>query len=168
MEGYIAEIRLFAGNFEPRNWAFCQGQLLPIVQFQALFSLIGTLYGGDGRTSFALPDLRGRVPVGAGRGPGLRDWRQGERIGSEAHSLPPAHNHAAPASSDTATSDDPRGRVAAMPTVAGRPVLAYADDGADTLKGGTSSGQAGGVSNFQPSLGIQYIICLQGIYPSRS
>jgi microcystin-dependent protein len=168
MEGYLAEIRIFAGNFAPRAWAFCQGQLLAISQYQALFSLIGTIYGGDGRTTFALPDLRGRVPVGASRGPGLRDWRQGEVYGSETHSLPPAHSHSALASGETATSDDPRGRVAAVPTVAGRPVLAYADGGTETMEGTTSSGQAGAVSNFQPSLGIQYIICVQGIYPSRS
>jgi microcystin-dependent protein len=79
MEGYIAEIRLFAGNYAPKGWAFCAGQILAIAQNTALFSILGTTYGGNGVTTFALPDLRGRVPVGPGQGPGLPDGKPGER-----------------------------------------------------------------------------------------
>src|SRR5690606_21678322 len=82
-DGYIGEIRMFAGNFAPRGWAFCEGQMLPISQNTALFSLLGTTYGGDGRTTFALPDLRGRVPVQSGTGPGLSSYRLGQSGGSE-------------------------------------------------------------------------------------
>lgn len=96
-DGMIAEIRMFGGNFAPRTWAFCDGQLLPISQNQALFSLIGTIYGGDGRTTFALPDLRGRVAVHPGQGPGLSDYRVGQKGGSETNTLNvtqlPSHNH---------------------------------------------------------------------------
>lgn len=96
-EPYIGEISMFGGNFAPRGWAFCDGQLLPIAQNTALFSLLGTIYGGDGRTTFALPDLRGRVPVHSGNGPGLSDYRVGQRGGSERIILTinqiPSHNH---------------------------------------------------------------------------
>jgi len=96
-EGTLGEVTLFAGNFAPRGWAFCHGQLLPINQYQALFSILGTTYGGDGRTTFALPDLRGRVPVGVGYGPGLSDIRLGQKAGYEAVQLTvnqlPAHLH---------------------------------------------------------------------------
>src|SRR6188508_367844 len=97
MEGTIAEIRLFAGNFAPRNWAFCQGQIMSISQNTALFSILGTTYGGNGQTTFALLDLRGRVPVGTGQGPGLSDKQLGEEAGQEAVTLTvndmPAHVH---------------------------------------------------------------------------
>src|SRR5512132_2979097 len=97
MEGYIAEIRLFAGNFAPRGCAFCQGQILSIAQNTALFSLLGTTYGGNGQTTFALPDLRGRVPVGTGQGPGLPSVQLGELSGEPTHTLiiteMPAQNH---------------------------------------------------------------------------
>ena len=97
MDPFLAEIVMFGGNFNPRGWAFCDGQLLPIAQNQALFSLLGTIYGGDGRTTFALPGLRGRTPIHAGRGPGLTDRRLGSRGGSETVTLNttqiPSHNH---------------------------------------------------------------------------
>jgi microcystin-dependent protein len=97
MEGYIAEIRLFAGNFAPRNWAFCQGQIMSISQNTALFSLLGTTYGGNGQTTFALPDFRGRVAVGTGQGPGLPNMTLGEMSGEPTHTLIvteiPMHNH---------------------------------------------------------------------------
>ena len=98
---YIGEIILFAGNFAPRGWAFCQGQILSIAQNTALFSILGTTYGGNGQTTFALPDLRGRVPVGTGQGPGLPSVNLGEQAGEPAHTLiateMPAHNHPAQA-----------------------------------------------------------------------
>src|SRR5215211_5950019 len=97
MEGYIAEIRLFAGNFAPRGWAFCYGQILSIAQNTALFSLLGTTYGGNGQTTFALPDFRSRVPVGAGTGPGLANISLGEVSGHETVTLllnqMPVHTH---------------------------------------------------------------------------
>lgn len=106
MEGYLAEIRGFGGNFAPRNWAFCNGQLLAISQNQALFSLLGTTYGGDGRTTFALPDLRGRAPISAGTGPGLSPRPLGQRSGQEYVVLTqtqiPSHNHVAQTQAITA------------------------------------------------------------------
>src|SRR6478672_10112699 len=96
-EPFLAEIIMFAGNFAPRGWAFCQGQILSIAQNTALFSLLGTTYGGNGQTTFALPDLRGRVPVGTGQGPGLSNYDLGQVSGSESVTLTvsqmPAHNH---------------------------------------------------------------------------
>ncbi|MBY8976315.1 tail fiber protein [Rhodobacteraceae bacterium NNCM2] len=97
MEPFLGEVSLFAGNFAPRGWTFADGQLLPISQFSALFAILGTQFGGDGRTTFALPDLRGRVPIGFGSGPGLPTARIGERIGTESFALTtstmPAHDH---------------------------------------------------------------------------
>lgn len=101
-EPFMAEIKLFGGNFAPRGWAFCEGQLLPIASYNALFSLLGTIYGGDGRTTFALPDLRGRAPVHAGNGPGLTNVQLGERGGTE---TPYPHRF----------DDAGRGRAAAFP-----------------------------------------------------
>ena len=118
-EPFIAEIRLFAGNFAPRGWAFCDGQLLSISQNTALFSLVGTTYGGDGRTTFALPDLRGRVPVGVRQGSGLSSRNLGERGGAETASLGvdhlPPHSHPVSlrASSQRGDSSDPANKVPA-------------------------------------------------------
>ncbi len=171
-EPFIAEIRIFAGNFAPRSWAFCNGQLLPISQNTALFSLIGTTYGGDGRTTTALPNLQGRAPMHPGRGPGLTDRRLGERGGVEQVSLTetqlPSHAHAIRAVSSQGNTDTPEGNT-------------YADTGdtntfqTDTSSGlvamgATSQNQGGGQShnNMQPFLTLNFIIALQGLYPSRS
>lgn len=174
MEGTLAEIRIFAGNFAPRNWAFCEGQILPINQNQALFSLLGTIYGGDGRTSFGLPDLRGRVPIGPGTGNGLSSYRQGQRGGVETVTLNttqiPSHTHLAQANSAS-----PVGRGQGSSSAAGT----YWGDGDSyaSAKNNTmandaiSIGNTGGNlshENRQPYLSIYYIICLQGIFPSRS
>jgi microcystin-dependent protein len=119
-EPFIAEIRIFAGNFPPRGWAFCNGQLLQIAQNTALFSLIGTTYGGDGRTTTALPDLQGRAPLHPGHGPGLSSRRLGEAGGEVVVELTPAempsHSHALVASGDTAADADPAGNVPAVAT----------------------------------------------------
>src|SRR5687768_16920561 len=120
---FIGQIVLFAGNFAPRGWAFCQGQILSIAQNTALFSILGTTYGGNGQTTFALPDLRGRVPVGTGQGPGLPSMNLGQVAGEPTHTLiiteMPAHNHSAQvnitASSAEADSTSPSGRVLATP-----------------------------------------------------
>jgi microcystin-dependent protein len=117
-ESMLAEIRLFAGNFAPRGWVACEGQLIPISQNTALFSLLGTMYGGDGRTTFALPDLRGRVPLGVGNGPGLNPVKQGEK-------------------------QEPQN-------------ITVTIDGKQSITTKT------------PSLGLKYIICIAGIFPSRN
>jgi microcystin-dependent protein len=174
-EPFIAEIRMFAGNFAPRGWALCDGQLLPISQNEALFSLVGTTYGGDGRTTFGLPDLRGRAPIHMGQGPGLTNKRIGQKGGQEEVVLTvnqmPAHNHSARVQADStvATTDKPQN---ALP----------ARNAASTPQYGTSAssalhpdavvvGQKGGNQahpNMQPYLTINYIIALQGTYPSRN
>ncbi|MEZ4385631.1 MAG: tail fiber protein [Nannocystaceae bacterium] len=165
MEGMIGEIRLFAGNFAPRSWAFCEGQLLPISQNSALFSILGTMYGGDGRTTFALPDLRGRAPIGVGHGPGLSDIRQGEKGGAEQVTLTtsqlPSHNHQLRVSTnDGNTKEASQGYLA--PGNYATSANASAPAGAITNTGGNLP-----VPIVQPYLGLRYIIAVQGIFPSR-
>lgn len=168
---FIAEIRIFAGNFPPRGWAFCDGQILPINQYSALFSLLGTTYGGDGRVTFALPDLRGRVPVHPGSGPGLTPRQWGERGGTETTSLTaaqmPAHSHAVKASDANGSAVSPSGLVPAR-NAAGVPV--YGPPTSAHLAGDAIEPAGGGQphDNMQPYLGLSYIIALQGIYPSRN
>ena len=169
---FIGEIRLFAGNFAPRGWAFCDGQLLSISSNAALFSIIGITYGGDGRTTFALPDLRGRVPVHAGAGPGLTAREQGEVGGKEAHTLSvdemPAHGHAARASSASGGRRSPEDHVWAAygwvsgPYSSGEPNVDMGD-GAIGTQGGSQAHD-----NMPPYLGLRYIIALQGVFPSRT
>ncbi len=175
MEGTIAEIRMFAGNFAPRTWAFCQGQILSIAQNTALFSLLGTTYGGNGQTTFALPDLRGRVPVGTGQGPGLSNITLGEVAGEENHTLilteMPQHNHAATApAAATSDTETPASNKAPGPVSLGAGV-SNAFGTASTNLARPTIGVAGGSqphNNMQPYLGMNYIICLQGIFPSRN
>jgi len=186
MEPFLAQIIMFGGNFAPRGWAFCDGQLLPIAQNTALFSIIGTIYGGDGRTTFALPDLRGRAAVHAGNGPGLSSRRIGQRGGSETNTLNvtqlPSHNHSATGklnTSSTPTSADPtgaypaplQGRTASNEAVniAGYAAAAGAhgaNDGVDVTVGNTGGNQS--VNNMQPWECVNFIIALQGLFPSRS
>ncbi|MFX0557710.1 phage tail protein [Maribacter sp. CXY002] len=170
MEPYLAQIILFAGNFAPRGWAFCHGQILPISQNQALFSLLGTIYGGDGRTTFALPDLRGRVPIGVGQGPGLPNYREGQKVGSHITILNtnqlPSHNHGVsmPAKEE-ANSDVPNNHF-----VAGAGFDGFGTT-SDTTMGALPQNNVGAnqeINNMQPSQALNYIICLQGIFPSRS
>jgi microcystin-dependent protein len=182
--GYLGQVVLFGGNFAPLNWAFCQGQLLSIAQNTALFSILGTTYGGDGQTTFALPDLRGRVAVGTGAGPGLSPWDLGELQGNETIGLNtsqmPMHNHAVMVSNNTATSPNATNTgtcylAASTGSYGGDPlsVNMYYNDSvppADVL-GNNSISSSGGSQphqNIQPSLGLNYIICTEGIYPSRS
>lgn len=170
MDDFLGIIKIFAGNFAPRGWAFCDGQLLSISQNSALFSLLGTTYGGDGMTTFALPDLRGRAPVHAGNGPGLTDRRIGQRFGSETVTLTeanlPGHSHTtsvnAASEGDT---DNPTGSV-----VAGNGVNSFGTASDTTLSSETTGNTGGGqaINNLQPVLVINYIIALQGIFPSRS
>ena len=175
-EPFIAEIRIFAGNFAPRGWAFCNGQLLPIAQNTALFSLIGTTYGGDGRTTTALPNLQGRAPMHPGRGPGLTDRRLGERGGVENVTLNeaqmPNHNHTASTTLTPGNEDDPQ---ADAMLAGGQTAATHLYAPASTAFSGKLAAQAmpavGGSqphNNMQPFLTLNYIIALQGLYPSRS
>ena len=170
MEGYLAEIRMFAGNFSPRNWSFCAGQLLPIAQNTALFSLLGTTYGGDGRTTFALPDYRGRVPLSPGQGPGLSLYREGQRGGQETVTLNitqiPSHNHAVyPGASGTPGVTNPAN---AYPADIGQPVYGAASSGNMGEATVTNTGGNQSHTNIQPYLAVYFIICVSGIFPSRN
>lgn len=162
---------MFAGNFPPLGWAFCDGQTLPIAVYDTLFSLIGTTYGGDGQTTFRLPDLRGRLPVHMGQGPGLSNYTIGQTAGTEVATLNtneiPAHTHAfAPATSEPADRRNPRGALFARTTEP-----AYAPPPLSGSMAPGVSGNAGGSQphpNLQPYLCVNFIIALEGIYPSRS
>lgn len=170
-EPFIGEIVMFAGNFAPRGWAFCQGQLLSIAQNTALFSILGTTYGGNGQTTFALPDLRGRVPVGQGQGPGLSQYTLGQLSGSETVTLlqtqMPAHGHFVACSSDDATSGDPS---ANFPSAFPQKIYANAATPGKTMNAAMIA-QTGGSqphTNIQPYLCINFIIAIEGIFPSRN
>lgn len=169
---FLGQISMVGFNFAPRGWALCDGQLLPISQNSALFSLLGTTYGGDGRTTFALPDLRGRAPIHPGTGPGLSSRRLGERAGSETNILTasnlPSHNHSVNLEiKEEGDTDDPDQHY-----IAGNGVNSFgtAKDSGKTLAV-SNTGNAGSstsVNNMQPYLVINYVIALQGTYPSRS
>ncbi|MEM7479893.1 MAG: tail fiber protein [Acidobacteriota bacterium] len=169
-EPFVGEVRMFAGNFAPRGWAFCDGQLLAVSQNDALFSLLGTIYGGDGRTTFGLPDLRGRVPIHAGSGPGLSPRRLGAKAGVENVTLTvnqlPSHTHAMQAANTQANNQQPVGRAPAS-TIG---IDAWAED-PDPVNFSTQSitnvGGSRSHTNLQPFLCIHFIIALVGIYPSR-
>jgi len=178
-EPFIAEIRQFAGNFAPRNWAFTNGQLLPIAQNTALFSLIGTIYGGDGRTTTGLPNLQGRIAMHPGNGPGLSSRRLGESGGAETHTLTltemTAHNHQLTqmpvrVSNMPGNSFTPEGNYWA----GSHSKNAYSDDATSDLENSSpkikTNSKGGGQShtNLQPYLAVNYIIALVGVYPSRS
>jgi len=172
---YVGEMIMFAGNFAPRGWAFCNGQILPINQNTALFSLLGTIYGGDGRTTFALPDMRGRAPVHAGRGPGLGTYSEGEKGGRETYHLStaqiPQHNHSI---SGSANSADQKSAAGGFLPSNGRsdPDNLYAGAiGTAAVMGNGSVGDTGNstpIDNMQPFATVNYIIALVGVYPSRS
>ena len=179
---FIGEIQYFAGNFAPRNWAFCDGSLLSISQYTALFSILGTTYGGDGRTTFRLPDLRGRVPVGEGSGPGLPPIRLGQTGGTETNTLItnqlPSHNHPATAKvgyrNEAGDETSPEGGSLAISPDSAQIYSADDPTGTDALNNGSvniSLGNTGGgqsVNNVQPYLCVNFIIALTGTYPSRS
>lgn len=169
MDPFVGEIRPVPYNFAPRGWAFCQGQIMPIAQNTALFSLLGTTYGGNGQTTYALPNLQDRVPVGAGQGPGLSPYDLGQQGGEAIVTMTlanlPAHTHSMAAGATPATNVDPTGLVPAM-----APRAAYATPGNGTLAS-DSVGMAGGSqphNNMMPYLGISYVIALEGIYPPRN
>ncbi len=192
-EGFIGEIKMFGGTFAPRGWAFCDGQLLAISSNTALFSILGCQYGGDCRTTFALPDFRGRAAISAGRGPGLQNYPQASRGGSEFTTLTqaqlPSHNHIAAVSggntnlllsTDNAVNEVPQpGDVPAVVNFPGslgaQRVKAYGPPSntvnGQSVGGNVTIGSTGGsqqVDKRQPFLTVRYIICLQGVFPSRS
>ena len=161
---------MFGGNFAPAGWAFCNGALLPISEYETLFALIGTTYGGDGQNTFALPDLQGRVPVHQGNGPGLSQRVIGEKSGSETVTLSlnqmPQHTHSLRASSTLATGGAPGAAVLAKTSVSGygaAPVNVAMATAAVTSSGGSQPHQ-----NMAPYLAVNYIVSLFGVFPSQS
>jgi microcystin-dependent protein len=183
MEGTIGEIRMFGGTFAPRNWAFCSGQLLSISQNTALFSILGTTYGGNGQTTFALPDFRGRFAVQQGQGPGLSTISLGQVSGTETTTLIvnqlPAHNHTASAAGFNmggkaerpGTSDSPVSNYHSI--IADASIKPYSSTSDTDLAAITAPPLApsGGSQPFplrNPYLGLNHIICLFGIFPSRN
>jgi microcystin-dependent protein len=181
MEGTIGEIRMFAGNFAPRTWAFCNNQIISIATNTALFSILGTTYGGNGQTTFALPDFRGRVAVGTGQGPGLANITLGQLSGSPSVTLTignmPAHTHALTGTVNETANNDNSGLVS-DPT--GKRLGAsgnlFTNQSGDLVNmappvSTLAIGVTGGSQPFSimpPYLGMNYIICLQGIFPSRN
>lgn len=167
-EPFIGEIRLCGFPFAPRGWALCNGQLLAIAQNQALFSLLGTTYGGDGRTTFALPDLRGRTPFDAGAGPGLAAYALGQRGGEEAHTLLPAeipvHHHAAFASANPANVGTPVGNLCANEPS----LVQYASTPNAAMADSAVAGASQPHNNLSPFLVVNFVIALTGIFPSHS
>lgn len=175
-EPFIGEIRLFGGNFAPRGFAFCQGQLLPITSNTALFSILGVTYGGDGRTTFGLPNLQDRAAMGWGHGPGLSDRRIGQAIGKTTVTLTdrqlPSHTHQMLGSS-TVTTDDgdttPAGNLLGTDEEEEAQIF-HAPDALVSFGVGAVSPSGGGQphDNVQPHIAMNYIIALEGLYPSRS
>ncbi len=172
-EPFVGEIRMFAGNFAPRGWALCDGQLLAVSQNDALFSILGTIYGGDGRTTFGLPDLRGRLSMHAGTGPGLSPHKLGTRGGVEHVTLTvneiPAHNHKVEANSDPGNTPSPVNAIPAAETAPAVDVWTTNAKNGD-MKASTIQNTGGSQQheNRQPYLSVNFIIALQGLYPSRS
>jgi microcystin-dependent protein len=172
MNPLLASIVIFAGNFAPVGWAFCNGQLLPINQYQALFALLGTTYGGNGTTNFQLPDLQGRVPIHFGSGVGLSTYDLGQASGVETITLLvnnlPAHSHPLIATFEPGTTSDPTGAYLGNTGVLD---TEYNTSGTHVqMNAGTiaSTGNSQPVTNLQPYLALNYIIALQGVFPSRS
>jgi microcystin-dependent protein len=168
LEPYIGQIQIFAGNFAPRGWALCNGQLLSIQQNTALFSLIGIFYGGNGTSNFALPDLQGAAPLFFGQGPGLSSYVIGQQGGSENVTLlstqVPAHTHVIAAASEVGESSTPSGRSFAranIQTYVNTPPNATATVNTNVVGGGLPH------NNMQPYLALTFIIALQGIFPPR-
>jgi microcystin-dependent protein len=202
MEGTIAEVRIFAGDFAPKGWAFCQGQLLNINTNQAVFALVSTLYGGDGRTTFGLPDLRSRTVVGVGAGAGLTVYTPGQKVGVETVALNvnqiPSHTHIPTITPGTGNGignatfyGNPSGGTqdnglnAFISKDGSNQVGTYTPNGTTTALSNTSvevtnvnipnpnvtlqvAGGSSGHNNIMPSIALNYIICIQGYFPSRN
>ena len=170
-EPFLAEVRIVGFNFAPRGWAFCDGQILPINQNQSLYSLLGTTYGGDGRTSFALPDLRGRTPIHVGRSNGGMFHTEGQKSGEETHILSvaemPQHDHILRANSSVGNNPNPQSN-----TLASFPdgYTTYTAANAVQLRSGTVANVGGSQAhdNMMPYLALNFCIALQGLFPSRN
>lgn len=175
---FVAEIRIFPFTFAPQGWAFCDGQILPLSQNTALFSLLGTTYGGNGKSNFALPDLQGSAAMHSGQGPGLSERFLGERSGTQTVTLleseMPAHNHAVTAANVAASQSSPQNNLPARPgystgTQTGA-ALAYSAAGPNVAFSPTALAPAGGSlphNNMQPYLALHFCIALQGVFPPR-
>jgi microcystin-dependent protein len=170
-EPFLAEIKMFGFNFPPRGWALCDGQILPINQNQSLYSLLGTTYGGDGRISFALPDLRGRTPIHVGSSGSEPDRTLGQRNGEERHTLStqeiPAHTHALNASTANAVANVPAGNVYARSAI---PLYHARNSAAVNMRASAIANAGGGQGhdNMQPYLTVTFCIALAGLFPSRN
>jgi len=169
---YIGEIRMFGGNFAPAGWAFCQGQLMPISENDALFTLLGTTYGGDGQETFGIPDLQGRAPLHQGQGNGTSNYIIGQKGGVESVTVTtnqlPVHNHAAPTTT-TGQQASPTGAILAKATSTQAGLRIYSTNASNVVMNPATIPAVGGSQphdNFQPTLAISYIISLFGIYPS--
>jgi microcystin-dependent protein len=183
MDEYIGIVKLFAGNFAPKNWMFCHGQILSIAQNTALFSILGTTYGGNGQTTFGLPDLRCRVPLGAGQGPGLRIISPGEMAGTENVTLNvtnmPMHTHGVHLKASSTNATDSAPKTTSVLGAPGKPAgrqyentYGYVDATPDITLSEKSiqMDAAGGSLPFsivQPYTGMNYIICIYGLFPPR-
>nr|WP_321357885.1 tail fiber protein [uncultured Draconibacterium sp.] len=183
MEGYIGEIRFFAGNFAPRGWMFCEGQVLSIASNTSLFAIIGNMYGGDGRSTMAVPDLRQRAAIGTGRGPGLSNYSLSQQGGVSSITLTeqqmPQHNHQMRAAEAFGDEASPAGAYPAASNgvmTIGRDNYPYQNSGYSNEDPNTQmnsqsvgvSGQSNAHNNMQPYLVCNYIICVEGLFPSRS
>ena len=184
MDNYVGEIRMFAGTYAPQGWALCDGALLKVSDYQVLFAVLGTTYGGDGRSNFGLPDLRGRLPVGQGAGPGLANRRLAQAAGTETVALTvtemPAHTHALMTSAKAATETVPTGHVfgAVEPKTATTHGLYVTDiagltpgalnSGVLSPAGGGAGGAAAAHDNVMPSMVINFIIALTGLFPTQN
>ena len=171
---FLAEIRIFSGNFAPTGWALCNGQLMPLSQNTALFSLLGTTYGGDGRSTFALPNLQGAAPMQQGQGPGLTQRFLGEMAGEQTVTLlqseMPLHNHRAMGFDGGGTSNSPSNGVWGQATVGRVAANLYSTAAPNTMMGTRTTQITGGTqphNNMQPYLGLTFIIALQGVFPQR-
>ena len=177
-EPFVAEIAIFAGNFAPRGYAFCNGQTLPISQNTALFSLIGTYYGGNGTSNFSLPNLQGQAAMGAGQGAGLSPRNPGDTSGTVTVTLTaaqlPSHTHTLTGSNAVGTSQTPTGQLFAQPPSSPRRPSALYKTGTpttSTLMAPTvisAAGSGGAHNNLQPYLALNFIIALQGVFPARN
>jgi microcystin-dependent protein len=175
MDPFVAEIRIFGFNFAPKGWAFCNGQILPLSQNTALFSLLGTTYGGDGKSNFALPDMQGNAPMHPGQGPGLSLHDLGETSGSETVTLldseMPSHSHFVRASNQQGDVQQPTATtslarpVGALPYVPGSPVPPLVSMALQSL---TPAGSSFPHNNMMPYLTLNFCIALQGVYPPRT